>query len=319
MGSVLIDNWNLSNANLEETYNHVMPNKACSDLLSALVLWDDVYFLDDGFATFGWLNRPEGEKIKSLLRPLYLNKEIKKRFEKSSSILYEQKFMHQYKEIVAKRALFYHEVSKAFGIDYYPIEQRAIFLDQSMNSLELWSRNVIINNEEKEILRRIQEFDKEKDSFIRLPILTNLIMKNSVGDYLYTSLDIKNTKEVKNFRKYMNKIDQEINDGNYNGAKCILKNIPYLIDDIEKMDRKATIFVDVKVKLTPMVLGAITGAILTNTYSPNELLNYGLICFTLDEIFKESKTEIKKEWRNTIFHKKVQLNFLRTLAKEYIR
>ncbi len=319
MGSVLIDNWNLSNANLAEIYNHTMPNKACSDLLSALVLWDDVYYLDDGFLTYGWINGLKGEKLLSVLKPLYLEEEIKKQFEKSSNIIYKQKFMCQYKEVVAKRALFYHEISKAFGIDYYPIEQRANFLDQSMNSLELWSRNVILNNEEKEILRRIQEFDKEKEAFIKLPILTNLIMKNSDGDFLNTALEIKNTREVKNFRKYMNKIDQEINAGNYSEAKCILKNIPYIIDDIEKMDRNATIFVDVKIKLTPMILGAITGAFLTNTYSPNELLNYGLICFTLGEIFKESKIEIKKEWRNTIFPKKVQLNFLRTLAKEYIR
>ena len=317
MGSVLIDNWNLSNANIEETYNNGLPNKAYSDLLSALVLWDEVYYLDDGLATFGWLRLPKGERLKSILKPLYLENTIKKQFERSADLLYEQEFAHKYKKIVAERALFYHEMSKAFGVDYYPIQERAVFLDEAINNLELWSRNDILDIEEKEVLKRIQELNNGKELFIKMPILTKLIVKNSDGDYLSTALDIRATREVKSFRKYMDKIDQEINNGNYGEVRHILRIIPDIIDDIEKMDRPAVISTNIKIKLTPMILTVMTSTILSNIYPENELLNWGLACLGLKEAFKESKIEISKEWNVKMYPKKIQLNFLRTLAKAY--
>lgn len=319
MGNILIDNWNLANANITKTYTREMPNESYTNLLSALVLWDDVYYLDDGFATFGWLNMPKGKMLSSVLKPLYLENTIKRNFENSSNDIYIKDFRYRYKKIIAERVIFYHEVSKAFDVDYYPIKERAEFLDQFLDNLELWNRNEILKSEEKEILKRIQEFNVGSESYIKFPLLTNLIVKNTGDDYIHTALNIKNTKEVKNFRKYMDKIDREINMGNFGEVRYILSLLPYIIDEIEDMDRKISISTTIKIKLTPMVLSTITGAILSNIYTENDLLSLGLICLSLKELFAESKIEINKETTYINYPKRIQLNFLRTLAKEYIK
>lgn len=318
MGAVLIDNWNLSEAKLVEKYKNNIPNESYSNLLSAMVLWDDVYYLDDGFATFGWISTSKGQSFKSLLKPLYLDSDVKTKFEEGSNIIFKRDFSQDNKKIVAQRAIFYHEISKAFGMDYYPIKERAEFLDGFINSEELWSRNEILKKEEKEILKRIQEFNLGSESFMKIPLLSNLIIKNSEGDYLKTALDIKNAREVKKFRKYMDKIDKEINMGNYNEVRYILKLIPYIIDEIENMDKKLHMTATVKIKLTPMVLSMVIGTILSNFYSEDILVRYGLICNTLQQMLGESDIEINKKWTYTKYPKIIQVNFLRTLAKEYL-
>lgn len=187
MGTVLIDNWNLTNANLGEKQSDDLPNESFSDLLSAIVLWDDVYYLDDGFATLGWMDTPKGKILKSNLKPLYLSADIKEKFENSSNIMYEKDFIQEHKKIVAQRALFYHEISKAYGLDYYPIKKRAEFLNNSIKRIELWTRrDEILKREEKEILKKIQELDSGKESFIKFPLLSSLIVKNSNGDFINT-------------------------------------------------------------------------------------------------------------------------------------
>ncbi len=319
MSVVLVDNWNLSDACLVKVHDKYIPNESYSNLLSAFVLWDEVHYLDDGTSKFEQLNILEGTNIKTLLKPIFLDKKIKKKFEKSSKIIYKEKYRNEHQKVIAQRAIFYHEISKAFGVDYYPIKMRADFLADVLDKWELWSRNEILKSEEKEILNRIQEFNTGDESNIKFPILFNLIMKNSNGDYIGTALNIKNSKEVQNFRKYMDKIDQEINVGNFDEAKYILSLIPFIIDDIEKMDKKINLTAFMKIKLEPMVLSMITGNLLSATHAGSDLLNWGLFCYTLQELFKESYVEVTKEWTNKKYLKKIQLNFLKTLAKEYFK
>lgn len=318
MREVLIDNWNLTNANLGEKQINNFPNESLSDLLSAIVLWDDVYYLDDGFATYGWISTPKGQILKPMLKPLYLGSVIKEEFENSSNIMYEKDFKSENKKIVAQRALFYHEISKAYGLDYYPIKERAQFLINSINKIDLWTRDEILKREEREILERIHEFDSGKESLIRFPLLSSLIVKNSNGDLINTALDIKNAKEVKRFRKYMDKIDKEINEGNYSEARYVLSLIPQIVDEIENMDRKLNMAVTLKLKITPGVVSMVTGTVLSNMYMESDLINLGLICLTLKEILGESNIEISKEITCTKYPKKFQLSFLRTLGKEYL-
>lgn len=315
MGEVLIDNWNLSKMKLIERNNKYVPNKAYSNLLSAIVLWDNIYYLDENSSIFGGLIE---SKLLSLLKPLHMEQDVKKVFEKSSKREYKNNYSYKYNNVIAERALYYHEISKVFNLDYYPEDRRADFLNQVIGKFELWSRNEIIKEEEKEILRRIQEFNLGSDSIIPIPLLSNLIIKNSDQNFTETALDIKNTKEVVRFRKYMDRVDKEINMGNFKEAKSILKLLPYIIDDIEKMDRKVNVTTKIKIKLTPMTVSMITGTILSNTYSENELLNMGLIFLTIGQLFQESKIEINEDLLYSIYPKKIQLNFLRTLAKSYL-
>lgn len=315
MGEVLIDNWNLSKMRLIENNNKYIPNDAYSNLLSAIVLWDNIYYLDEKPFVFSGLVE---SNILSLLKPLHMDQKIKRIFEKSSKKEYKKNYSYRYNDVIAERALYYHEISKAFNLDYYPESRRADFLNHVIGKYELWSRNEVIKEEEKEILRRIQEFNMENDSIISIPLLSNLIIKNSDQDFTNTALDIKNTKEVIRFRKYMDKVDEEINLGNFEEAKSILKLIPYIIDDIEKMDRKIDITAKIKIKLTPMTVSMITGTILSNAYTENELLNMGFVFLTIGQLFQESKIEINKDLLYRIYPKKIQLNFLRTLAKNYL-
>lgn len=318
MGTVLIDNWNLTNATLIRKDNTNIPNESYSDLLSALVLWDEVCYLDEGFSTFGWLSTPEGQRLKQLLKPLHIESDMKINFEDSSNIIYEKEFFKVNKKIVAQRAIYYHEISKAFNMNYYPVRERADFLDGYIDNLELWSRKEILKSEEREILKRIQEFNCSKEAFVQIPLLTNLIIKNTYKDYINTALEIKDTREVRAFRKYMDEIDRQINIGNYSEVRHILNLMPYIIDEIENMDRKLSMTVTVRLKIAPMVLSMIVAVVLSSMYTENALINMGLICFTLKEALGDSSIDIEKKWTSRGYPKKMQINFLRTLAKEYI-
>lgn len=318
MSAVLIDNWNLVNADIiKNSEGKDIPNNAYSDVLSALVLWDEVYYLDEGLSTFGWIYSKKGEPIKKILKPLFIDLDIRETFEKSADLLYSSYYEEEYTKIVAKRAIYYSEISKAFQIDYFPVCQRADFLSRTMNITDLWTRNEIIKEEEREILSRIKRFNDSNSSNIVFPLLTNLIIKNSnnSGKYFETALSIKNTKEVKNFRKYMDKIDQEINRGNVSELRYALSLIPEIVNDIQNMDKKIELTASVKMKISPSVISMMTGTILSGIYSENKLLSMGLFCGTLGTLFKESNIEIKKEWNKTYYPKKIQTTFLRNLAK----
>lgn len=319
MSTVLIDNWNLVNANLIKDINgNHMPNDAYSDLLSALVLWDDVYYLDEGFSTFGWLY--DKTDIKELLQPLHIDMEIRKGFEQSSHLIYCENYEQEYTKIVAQRAIYYSEISKAYQMNYLPVNERSDFLHKNMNILDLWKRDEIIKEEEKEILIKMDQFNNSNSSNIQMPLLTNLIIKNSQNTYKYldTAISVKNTKEVKTFRKYMDKIDKAINSGNTSELRYVLSLIPDIINDIRKMDRKIELVASVKMKISPSVISMMTGTILSGIYSENKLLSMGLFCGTLGTLFKESNIEIKKEWNKAYYPKKIQTTFLRNLAKDIL-
>lgn len=321
MGAVLIDNWNLFNADIVKNIKGIdIPNDAYSDILSALVLWDEVYYLDEGTSTFGWLYSKKGESIRNVLKPLYINWDIRTVFEESANLIYSRNYEEEYTKVVAKRAIYYSEICKAFQIDYFPFYQRATFLSKTTTITDLWTRNEIIRAEEKEILSRIEGFNSSENSNIVFPILTNLIIKNSNNseNYFETALSIKRTKEVKNFRKYMDKIDQEINKGNISELRYALHLIPEIVNDIQNMDNKIKLTTSIKLKISPSVISMLTGTILSGIYSENKLLSMGLFCGTLGTLFKESNIEIKKEWNKSYYPKKVQTTFLRNLAKNIL-
>lgn len=318
MSSVLIDNWNLCNADVVKNISgDIIPNDAYSDLLSALVLWDDVYYLDDGFSTFSWTYGKMGNNFREVLQPLYLNLDIRKQFENSADLIFSNRYKQNYSKVVAQRAIFYSEISKAFHKDYFPVKKRSAFLSENMDIVDLWTRNELIKAEEKEILLRINNFNNSDHSFIQFPLLAKLVVKNANnnGEYIKTALDIKATNEVRRFRKYMDKIDQEINQGNIEELRYVLSIIPEIVNDIQKMDKKIKLSTTVNIKITPAVISMATGAILSRLYTERELLSMGLFCGTLGALFSESNMEIAKEFNKIYYPKKIQTTFLRSLAK----
>ncbi|MCM1233215.1 MAG: hypothetical protein NC489_24110 [Ruminococcus flavefaciens] len=318
MSSVLIDNWNLVNAELiRDNKGKSVPNNAYTDLLSALVLWDDVYYLDEGLSTVGWTYRKQD--FEELLKPLYIDAEIKNGFERSSNQIYCDNYEQEYGKIIAQRAIYYSEISKAYKMNYLPVEKRADFLRNNIDIMDLWTRNEIIREEEKEILKRIDQFNKSNLSDIQIPLLANLILKNSHGSsgYLKTAIDVKNAKEVKRFREYMDKIDNEINSGNEDELKYLLGLIPQIVNDVQKLDKKIELKAVIKMQLSPTVINTVSGTILSMMYPENKLLTIGMLCVTLGALFKESNIEIKKEWNATYYPQKIQTTFLRNLAKKY--
>lgn len=319
MSTVLIDNWNLVNANLLEKENGREINESYANLLSSIVLWDDVYFLDDGLATFSWRNTAKEDILKPVLKPLYLGEEIRSIFENKSLEIYEKNHKEQ-KKIVAQRAILYHEICKAYGYDYFPIKERADFMVKALPQYELWSRNAVLKKEEETLLKKLQEFEYSKKAYMKIPLLSNLVVKNSEGDYIGTALDIKKSREVKRFRECMDKLDLELNCGNEKESRYIMSRIiPDIVNDIEKMDRKLDLVTVVKIKISARVINEIIAAALLNTYSETELLSYGIFIDGLWRLFKESNLEVDKKWSLSTYTKKIQLSFLRTLAKEYLK
>ena len=327
MSEVLIDNWNLYNADVIKNHRgDEIPNEAYSDLLSALVLWDDVYYLDNlngldnGISVFKWKYEKKGNYFKEIIKPLCLDLNIKTKFEDAARTIYNDNYEQKYSKVIAQRAIFYGEICRACQIDYFPFKKRSDFIYENMDIIDYWTRNELIKVEEKEILSRIREFNNSYYSAISFPILAKLIVKNSNSstEYIKTALEIKATNEVIQFRKYMDKIDRDINKGDVKELRYALSLIPEIVNDIQKMDKKLKICAEIKLKISPSVISMLTGTILASIYTESELLKMGMFCGTIGELFKESKIEIIKQFSKSLYPKKIQTTFLRSLAQNVL-
>lgn len=265
MSAILIDNWNLSNIKLQRSANNEwLPNKAYSDLLSTLILWDDVYYYDDGFGTIGWKYRNEGSGLNNALKPIHLVEEEKNRLIKYS----EEKnifFAGKIKPIISERAFFYEALGRNLGIDYYPVEERAEFLENYnlkqdiINRKNLDTKHLVIQKLDNMYTQQLKQLGLI-DLYIDIPLLADYVVynSNSPETYVKTAIDIKNDSKVRRFRKYLESIDQQVEKGNSKELNNVLREISELVNQIYCLEKKKIkISGNVKLKILPTMLAQI--------------------------------------------------------------
>ena len=241
MANILIDNWSLEEVAVDSNVweNRPIPNEGFCDLLYAMTLWDDVYYVNNGVKTQWWQTYPLLQEHHKFIKRMDIS-EIHKDITKFSY----NEYINNYKEetsLVAQGAIYYMEVCKIKGCNYLPCEKRATFISKyKTNSATL--RKSIIAKEEKEIIKFYENMNKELSSetfSMQVPLIADFIVKNTNAekDYINTALQLRNAKEVVNFRKYINKLERSAQEINVTEVKKLMKLIPEIVEDLHNIDK----------------------------------------------------------------------------------
>lgn len=237
MSDILIDNWTLQRAAVSicDAYDGMdKPNSEYVKLIEAIILWDNLYFIDNEYSEY-WkivLWRFGYEKYLTPLDPAQIQaiKDCK---------LLKGKNEDGHQDIVADRALEYSIISNLLGINYLPARERSDFLQDADTMKSFYNRSDVMGYLDKEIFKYYQSIvqrfgvDKLKYSF---PVLFDFVRYNSnTPFFIDTALQIKEQREVQDFRNWMDNFEQELSSGNLLELERIIQFVPDIIENMTKM------------------------------------------------------------------------------------
>lgn len=237
MSDILIDNWTLQRAAVsigDVYYGMDKPNSEYVKLVEAIILWDNLYFIDNEYSEF-WktiLWRFGYEKYLTPLDPAKIQTI-------QDCELLKGKNEDGHQDIVTDRALEYSIISNLLGINYLPARERFDFLQDADAMKSFYNRSDVMGFLDKEILEHYQSIvhrfgaDKLKYSF---PVLFDFVRYNAQGNFFIdTALQIKKQKEVQDFHHWMDNFEEELSHGNLLELERVIQFVPDLIENLTKM------------------------------------------------------------------------------------
>lgn len=220
MKSVLIDNWTVERIIDNFSNNKNMISDDVKALLIALVLWEDVYYLDNEYSSW-WKYIVDNMQEYSFL------KQLKPLKYTSESVIFEAEFKYleaysmQYTSQVAQGALEYLYLANEKALSYLPLGKRARFIQE--NDLYkyfriYYNRIDAIEKVDEDVLEYYEELNKmlRKAKLEFHPsCLYGYINKSAdtVLDMFNCAMDLKSEKMVKDFRRWANDFENDIKAG----------------------------------------------------------------------------------------------------------
>ena len=217
MKTALIDNW---------TIERIVTNKNSSEdisqelqmLISALVLWDEVCYLDNGCSEWWnlWVCDSEFKSLVQRIKSVGYD-------EKYSSIKNAEKlYLDEYKsnntEVVAKGALEYLYFADEKNMCYMPFGERADFI-RNNNLFKAFGRHYTRIDTIAEVDRYIEEYFNRANNIIKnaeFKIPTNSVYDyikqhaDTVEEMVHVIDDLRNEKMLKNYKKWMHEMETTI-------------------------------------------------------------------------------------------------------------
>lgn len=248
MSDIIIDNWTLQRAaiNINNTYEHLeTPNEEYIRLIEAIILWDNVYFIENEFSSV-WQDILWRFGYKKYLTP-FPNKSFK-------DVTLKAKEQYTTNTLIQEGAVKYSSFCNTHHVAYLPCKERAIFLRKCNFIEEYINRKDIMNFLDKTIFdyyKSLNErFGTNKIRF-SFPVLFDYVAANSNDNFfLRTALRIKEQKEVVLFRKWLSDTEKNLQSGNLKELEKLLIYLPKLIEDLTKVTTKTKMF-DFQIALTP--------------------------------------------------------------------
>lgn len=236
MKSVLIDNWTIERIIDNFSNNKKMISEEVKALLIAMVLWDDVCFLDDENSSW-WkyiVDNMEEYCFLKQLKPIKNTDDhsLIKETEKSYLELYSK----QYTSLVAQRTLEYLNLANEKGLSYLPLGERAKFVrenDLYKHFNIYYDRIDAIEQVDKDALDYFTKLD-EKIRKTKLEFhpscLFDYISKSTdtVTDMFCYVNEFKSQKMVKEFRKWADNLENEIKHGKIIKINQFKEDLEYL-------------------------------------------------------------------------------------------
>lgn len=212
MNSILIDNWTIEKAISGAVENR---NVELKRIMCFMLLWDDVYYLDNGYSSW-WKecldHNNEGLEFLRKLKPLPINTEYK--------TIVQDTYEKQYKKVeiptIAKGALEYLVNAELNNICYAPVDERAAFIQNYKLTNNEFSRNDILKAIDAELLEYYNE-SAEKIRKADISLVTEAIISMIEGD---SSKDVSERIEklkrkpmIRRFRKWVDSFETDVNEG----------------------------------------------------------------------------------------------------------
>lgn len=230
MSTIMMDNKGLTNA-ISGMYNikNIIYKKDLADFLTLFVLWDEIYYPKSSMEML-WKGIVKEKQVFDYIKPIDIS-EIGLYYENEIKILYEN-IPTEYRSTI--RYLFF---SNQYGLNYCPSKSNSEFLSKFLNYNFYNIKESVSNSFSKYVYEKLASF--KNVSCVTFPNIGNYIIENTDegGRYIKTAIDIKNDKKFKEFKKYLDKIEEQVNNGNVSEYKKCLKNISEMINEIGEKER----------------------------------------------------------------------------------
>lgn len=221
MRSALIDNWTIERIIDNFSNNTNMISKEVETLMIAMVLWEDVYYFDNGYSSW-WRYIVDNMEEYSFLKQLKsADATCDSTFLKDAKGDYLRLYSQQYTSVVAQGALEYLYFANEKKLSYMPLGNRATFIQE--NDLYrhfniFYNRIDAIERVDVEILRYYEELNQilTKTKMVFHPnCLLDYISKSadSVTDMFKNVNELRNLKMVKDFRRWVSDLEDDIKEG----------------------------------------------------------------------------------------------------------
>jgi hypothetical protein len=130
MAGILLDNWTIERITQCISNENTVFLPEVIAFIEILVLWDDIYYFENGFSTY-WQNHSmiDNIDIKDLLKSIS--------FQNTGDSLqkaefnYYKEFCSKYTSLVAKGTLEYMNIANYCNISYMPFDERAKFVKEN--------------------------------------------------------------------------------------------------------------------------------------------------------------------------------------------
>lgn len=226
MSRIMMDNRGLTNA-VTGMYNikNILYRNDLADFLTYFVLWDEIYYPRSSMEAL-WKGIINEKEIFEYVKPIYMD-EIGLYDEREMEILCE-KVPGQY-----KNAVRYWFFSNQYGLDYCPSKSNSEFLTGFLNS-DLYNIKMdIIDHFSKDVLDNCARL-KTVSSNMTVPDIGDYIIRNTDegGRYLKTAIDVKNDKEFRQFKRYLDKIEEQVCEGNIVEYRNCLNDLDDMTNEI---------------------------------------------------------------------------------------
>lgn len=276
MSRIMMDNRGLTDA-ISGMYNikNVLYRIDLADFLTYFVLWDEIYYPKSSMDML-WRGVVKEEEAFEYIRPID-TAEIGLYHESEIKVLF-QNVPGEYKSTIQ-----YWLFSNQYGLDYCPSKSNSEFLARVFN-YELYNvKKDILDRFSKDVFDNYMRFRDIRDNVV-FPSIGDYIIRNTDegGRYFKTAIDVKNDTKFKAFKRYIDKLEEQVGAGSIvEYRKCI--------KDINDMTKE---------------IGGRENDILRNVS-----FSISLIPFSLS---------VNAQPRST-GHRDIQLNFLKNVAEYYLR
>lgn len=249
----MLDNYGLTEA-MSGVHNikNVIYREALADFLTMFVFWDELYYPHTSMSNI-WLGTLSDRSILDYVKPIYIDDGL---YDKRVLSNLVQNVPGQYKSAVE-----YLYFSNMYGLNYSPAKAYSEFLykflhyDELNNNVKKYILEQISNEIAEEYLLIENKF-KKNNRILLFPSIGDYIVNycEETGDYIDTALQIKNERETRIFRHYLEKIEDQVNLGNESELKRCLKNAEEIARNIAEGNEKVKLSSSLNLSIFPLGL-----------------------------------------------------------------